>query len=142
MRGVWVLTVELSTVQIGGLALVGLTALLLLRQQKPEWAPFLRIAVTVAALGGVLSLAAAVLTTLTELTAGSGALDGNAWPLLLKALGIAFLTETAASICRDSGESGLASWVELSGKLEILLLAFPLIRTVLETVGQLLGMKV
>ena len=37
--------------QIGGVALVGLVALLMLRQYKPEWAAFIRIAVTVVAVG-------------------------------------------------------------------------------------------
>ena len=49
------------------------------------------------------------------------------------------MTEIAASICRDSGEGGLAGWVEMAGRVEILLLSFPLIRTVLSTVSDLLG---
>lgn len=126
--------------RIGGVAAVGLTALLVLRAYKPEWAPFLRMAVTVVALGLTVGLASAVLTYTTELATATGALEGEGWPLLLKALGVAFLTETAASVCRDSGETGLAAWVETAGKLEILLLSFPLIRTVLDTVTRLLGM--
>ena len=125
--------------RIGGLALVGLVALLVLRQYKPEWAVFIRMAVTVVSMGIILSMAGTVITYVTDLTEGTGALDGATWSLLLKALGIAFLTETAASICRDSGEASLAGWVEMAGKLEILLLAFPLIRTVLDTVASLLG---
>ena len=125
--------------RIGGLALVGLVALLVLRQYKPEWAVFIRMAVTVVSMGIILSMAGTVITYVTDLTEGTGALDGATWSLLLKALGIAFLTETAASICRDSGEASLAGWVETAGKLEILLLSFPLIRTVLDTVAALLG---
>ncbi|MBQ7910243.1 MAG: stage III sporulation AC/AD family protein [Clostridia bacterium] len=119
---------------------VGLTALLILRAYKPEWAPFLRMAVTVVALGLTVALASTVLTYITDLASATGALEGEEWSLLLKALGVAFLTETAASVCRDSGETGLATWVETAGKLEILLLSFPLIRTVMDTVTELLGM--
>ena len=126
--------------RIGGVATVGLTALLILRAYKPEWAPFLRMAVTVVALGLTVALASTVLTYITELASATGALEGEEWSLLLKALGVAFLTETAASVCRDSGETGLATWVETAGKLEILLLSFPLIRTVMDTVTELLGM--
>ena len=126
--------------RIGGIAMLGLTALLLLRAYKPEWAPFLRMAVTVVALGLTLTLAATVLRYVTELAAATGALDGEGWPILLKALGVAFLTEAAASVCRDSGEGGLATWVETAGRLEILLLSFPLIRTVMDTVTGILGM--
>ena len=125
--------------RIGGVATVGLTALLILRAYKPEWAPFLRMAVTVVALGLTVALASTVLTYITDLASATGALEGEEWSLLLKALGVAFLTETAASVCRDSGETGLATWVETAGKLEILLLSFPLIRTVMDTVTELLG---
>ena len=125
--------------KIGGIALTGLSALLILRSYKPEWAVFLRMAVTVVSLGLVLSLAGTVMSYVTELTSATGALEGESWGILLKALGLAFLTETAASVCRDSGEAGLATWVETAGKLEILLLSFPLIRTVMDTVAALLG---
>ena len=118
---------------------MGLVALLMLKQYKPEWATFVRIAVTVVSVGMLLTLVGTALAYVTELTEGTGALDGETWSILLKALGIAFVTETAASVCRDSGEGTLAGWVELAGKLEILLLAFPLIRTVMETVKLLLG---
>lgn len=126
--------------RIGGIAIVGLAALLILRAYKPEWASLLRMAVTVVALGLTLTLAATVLSYVTELASATGALEGEGWPILLKALGVAFLTETAASVCRDSGETGLATWVETAGKLEILLLSFPLIRTVMDTVTDMLGM--
>ena len=126
--------------RIGGIATVGLAALLILRAYKPEWASLLRMAVTVVALGLTLTLAATVLSYVSELASATGALEGEGWPILLKALGVAFLTETAASVCRDSGETGLATWVETAGKLEILLLSFPLIRTVMDTVTDMLGM--
>lgn len=125
--------------RIGGLALVGLTALLLLRSYKPEWAVFIRMAVTVGAVGMILTLAGSVVACVADVTEGTGITDGETWPILLKALGIAWITEAGASICRDSGEGSLAGWVETAGKLEILLLAVPLIRTVMETVSALLG---
>ena len=126
--------------RIGGLALTGLTTLLILRSYKPDWAPLIRLAVAVIFLGITLTMTATVLDYVQELTSATGALSEKTWPILLKALGIAFLTETAASLCRDSGEAGLAGWVETAGRLEILLLSFPLIRTVLDAVTALLGL--
>lgn len=129
----------MEAAKIGGLIIVGLTALLILKQYKPEWAVFLRLAVTVVALSLILTVMGGILSYLRELTEGTGAQAGDSWEILLKALGVAFLTETAASICRDSGETGLAGWVEMAGKLELLLLSFPLIRTVLDTAVSLLS---
>ena len=125
--------------RIGGVAAVGLTALLILRAYKPEWAPFLRMAVTAVALGLTVGLAATVLEYVTELAGATGVMAEEGWVILLKSLGVAFLTEAAASLCRDSGEGGLATWVETAGRLELLLLSFPLIRTVMDTVTAMLG---
>ncbi len=128
------------TIQLGGLALVSLMALLVLRQIKPEWGVMVRMAAALAIAGVTAGMISTVLSFAEELTAmGGGALDGEVWHILVKALGVAFLSEVAASICRDSGESGLAGWVEMAGRVEILLLSFPLIRTVLDTVAELLG---
>ncbi len=52
--------------------------------------------------------------------------------VLLKALGIALLSQICADICRDCGESSVASGVEFAGKLEILILCLPLIVEIFE----------
>ena len=117
--------------------LVALFALILLRQWKPEWAPLLRLSAAAACFGALLSMTVSILTETSSLC--GDAMPTEAWKLLLKALGIAFLTELSASVCRDSGEGSLAFFVETAGKLEILLLSFPLIRTVLETALTLLS---
>lgn len=46
--------------------------------------------------------------------------------LMLKALGICYLTQLAADICRDSGEGTLAVQAELAGKTALLLISLPL----------------
>ena len=57
---------------------------------------------------------------------------------ILKALGIALLSELVSGICRDCGEGTVAVMVELSGKAAILLLALPLVQALIETVEGLL----
>ncbi len=130
----------LVSAKLGGIALVALMALLVLRQVKPEWGTLVRMAAAVAAAGIIVGMVSTVLAFARELTdMGGGGLAPDTWSILLKALGVAFLSEVAASICRDSGEGGLAGWVEMAGRVEILLLSLPLIRTVLATVADLLG---
>lgn len=119
------------------LCLISLCALSVLRLYKPEWAPFLRMAATVALAGTVLATAAEMLTDITALA--GNALPSESYSVLLRSLGLAFATELCAGICRDSGEASLAGWVETVGRLEILVLALPLIRTLLETISGLWG---
>ncbi len=126
--------------RVGGLCLVALTALLVLRQVKPEWGTFVRLAVAFSAAGLILTMATTVLAFAEELAGmGGGTMPSDTWGILLKSLGVAFLSEVAASVCRDSGEGALAGWVEMAGRVEILLLSLPLIRMVLDTVETLLG---
>lgn len=131
----------LVSLRVGGIAILAVVVLLVLRQAKPEWGIPVRLAATLTAMGVILSLAGQVITTLSDLSTslGTTALDGESWTLVLRALGLAFLTEVTASVCRDSGEGTLAGWVETAGKLEILLLSFPLIRSLLSFVAEVLS---
>ena len=126
--------------KIGALSLLLLIALLLLRQHKPEWAPLLRMAGAVLFGGFLIAAVGEAVNAIRSLApSGGDALPEGTWAILLKALGLAFLTELTAGICRDSGETGLASWVEMAGKIEILLLSLPLVENVLSAVSGLLG---
>jgi len=86
--------------------------------------------------GGVLLLLLPLLGRLKRLT--EGYVLASYGEMMLKALGIAFLSEIVAGICRDGGEGSVASIVEMAGKILILLLCFPLIESLLETVEGLL----
>lgn len=66
-------------------------------------------------------------------------LDGDSFGVLLKAIGICILTQFASDICRDAGESALASKLELAGKCTVLLLALPLFETTIERILSLTG---
>lgn len=59
--------------------------------------------------------------------------------VLLKALGICFLTEFACDCCMDAGQKALAGNVSLAGKILVLVTAIPLYKDVLDTVLSLTG---
>lgn len=59
--------------------------------------------------------------------------------LLLKILGITYLAEFSADLCRDAGAGTLASQIELLGKLSILVLCLPIMTSLLETIDYFLG---
>jgi stage III sporulation protein AD len=65
---------------------------------------------------------------------------GGSFTMLAKALGIGVTTQLAADICRDSGSISLANLVELGGRLLILSLALPLLKSMAEmAVGLIRG---
>lgn len=57
---------------------------------------------------------------------------------VLKIIGIAYIAEFGAQITRDAGEGSIASKIELGGKILILILAIPIIQSVIETILRLL----
>lgn len=112
-----------------GALLCVLTAGLLLRQVKPEYAPLLAVAGTLL-IGAKLLLAwASGLASLSSLAELYGL---NEWlSLLCKALGIAVACGLTADLCRDCGETTLASGAEICGKCAILALTTPLLTRLL-----------
>ncbi|KKM11746.1 stage III sporulation protein AD [Clostridiales bacterium PH28_bin88] len=58
---------------------------------------------------------------------------------LLRIIGIAYIAEFGAQVCRDAGESAVASRVEFAGKVLIMVLAVPIIVAILETILRMLS---
>ena len=54
--------------------------------------------------------------------------------IVFKVLAIAYLSSFCSEICKDAGENSLAAKVEFSGKLLILILAIPIMKTVLQSI--------
>lgn len=60
------------------------------------------------------------------------------FPVILKVLAAAYITDFAAQLCRDAGESAIGSKVELAGKVMIFYLAMPILTAILELIGSIL----
>ena len=78
-----------------------------------------------------------IITLLQDL-ANKTNVSSNFLKILLKITGIAILTEFAVSICKDSGESAIASKVDIGGKVIIISMSIPIIQALLETVIKIL----
>ena len=119
-------------------ALLIVTASSIIRSWKSDFLPLIRIGSIV--LFGVLLIASTepLLSLITTLGTGIGSTQYV--ETILKGIGIVFLTQICADICRDSGEGALAGHIETVGKLELLLLCVPLIEEILATAEKLLTM--
>jgi stage III sporulation protein AD len=125
--------------KLAAAAVAAAVAALVVRQVKPEYAVFVQ-------LGGVVAVLLLLITVLEELMSlldgllrfGQG--TGASFTLLAKGLGICVTTQLAADICRDSGSQALANAVELGGRLLVLALAMPLLKSIAElAVGLIQG---
>ena len=56
-----------------------------------------------------------------------------------KMIGITYVAEFSASLCRDAGYQAVAGQIELFGKLSILVSSMPVLLALLETISQFLS---
>lgn len=59
-------------------------------------------------------------------------LDMEYVALLMKMIGVTYLSEFASSLCRDAGYSAVAGQIELVGKLTILTIGMPIVLALFE----------
>lgn len=123
----------MSAVQIAGFAVSAAALALVMRRLRPESATALVIAA--GALTGLMVLPrlAEIVSGVTALAAAGGVQDGY-MTQLLKVGGISLLMDFAAQTCRDADEEGLAMKVELAGRVMLIGLALPVMRTLLEQI--------
>ena len=119
--------------------LVGTVLALILGQYRPEFRMLVTAAVTLLLMAIVLEQLSPVLEQLRSTMELTG-LTGDYAAILFKAVGICLLTQLAGDVCRDSGESSIASKIELAGRAAILLTAMPLIQEVLAWAWELMNL--
>ena len=116
-------------------AVLGITAVALAVQLKPlrqEYSVYLILAAGLVI--GFLSISRLELILDTVRAIGSQIRVKNIYlGTLLKMVGITYIAEFAAGICRDAGFSALGTQVEMFGKLSILAVSAPVLQALLET---------
>ena len=127
----------MGAVELSGVALLSVMMILLLREWRPGMAAPLRLAVVLLLTGASVGLFLPVVARVRALLSLSS--KGELGAPIMRAAGVALLTELTASFCRDLGENGVAEGVLLFGRLEILVLCLPLVDTLIDIAGELLG---
>ena len=123
--------------QTTALCLVGALLALVVKRGSPEGALLLTLAATVAVLLALMAPIGELAAFLEELSQRSGVPDGLFVPLY-KTVGIALVVRVGGSLCRDAGETALASVVETAGAVCALLAALPLLQAVLSLLLELM----
>lgn len=58
--------------------------------------------------------------------------------ILIKIIGITYITEISASLCKDAGYQAISEQIELVGKLTILAISMPIMLSILDTINSFL----
>ena len=118
-------------------AAVGISIIvILIRRLREELSPALVVAATIAILAVLIKLAMPVLEFTKQLAEAYGM--SSYLGIMMKALGIAMCSKICADICRDCGETAIATKVEIGGKVGILLLSLPLLQQIINSISSLI----
>lgn len=128
---------KLEVVKIIGIALVALIIIILLKQYRPEFAVYISLLTGVLILLLVMDKLTGIIQLLQAL-ANKTTINSTFLALLIKITGIAFLSEFAVSICKDSGEAAIASKIEIGTKIIIISMSIPIISSLLEIILKVL----
>ncbi|AFQ43039.1 MULTISPECIES: stage III sporulation protein AD [Desulfosporosinus] len=122
--------------QIVGLALIVTIFSVVLKQIKPEIALQLSILAGASIFIIVLSKIRVIVDLLQNL-ADQANINSYYLLIILKIVGVAYLAEFGAQICRDAGEGALATKIELAAKVGVIILAIPIIVAITESLVRL-----
>jgi stage III sporulation protein AD len=127
----------LEIIQIVSLGLAVTVLALILKEQKPIFA-FLLVTVTgIIIFLFLLGKISAVIRVLEQLADRSG-VNHVFFTTILKIIGVAYIAEFGAQIVRDAGQDSIASKIELTGKILIMVMAIPIVSVIIDTVLKLM----
>ncbi|HEX3015310.1 MAG TPA: stage III sporulation protein AD [Desulfobacteria bacterium] len=126
----------MEILQIVGLGLIATILIALLKSQRPELALQLSVVTGIIIFLLVASKIKVVIDVLNDLAANAG-VSSFYLTTVLKIVGIAYVAEFGAQICRDAGESAIGSKVEFAAKVLVMVMALPIIVAITESVIRL-----
>ena len=124
-------------VQIIIIGILAAVLSLVIKKERPEIAVVISIAAGVIIVAMCYGDLRAIIETVKAVTEKSG-IPGPYILTLLKIIGVAFLTEFAASIAKDAGETGIADKIQFAGKVFIVAITAPLFLALLNMITGLL----
>lgn len=127
----------MDIIKIIGIGLISLIVIIIIKQYRPEFAVYVSLIAGALILVLVIDKMSGVINLLTNL-ANKTSINKDFIFLLIKITGIAFLTEFAVSICKDAGESAIATKIDMGGKVMIIAISIPIISSLLETIIKVL----
>lgn len=127
----------MDIIKIIGIGLISLIIIVILKQYKSEFAIYVSLSAGILIFALIVSKISGIIDVLKSI-ANKASINNEFLVLLIKITGIAILTEFAVSICKDSGESAIASKVDLGGKVIIMSMSIPIMSSLLQIIIKIL----
>ena len=126
----------MEIIKIGLLGVTGVMLALQFKTVKPEVSFYIGAAVSIAifafsvdGLLGVLGQMESLQRYINE--------SGPYYRVLFKAVGITYICEFCAALCKDAGYQAVAGQIEIFGKLSVLFMGMPVLMAVIDNINSM-----
>ena len=125
-------------VKVGIIGILGILTAIQFKAIKPEYATYIGVALGLLIFSYTVQQLRTMISSLSWLKAlfeGSGGYLTN----LMKVIGITYLCEFSAGICKDAGYGAISEQIEVLGKLSVMFAGLPILLAVVEQIQGYMG---
>ena len=120
-------------IKVGMLGIVGVLLAIQFKAQKPEYSMYIGLGLGILVFCYVLQQVGAVMAQIDFIQKYLGDAQ-NYLSILLKVIGITYICEFSAGICKDAGFSSISDQIEILGKLSVMFAGLPILFAVIEQI--------
>lgn len=125
--------------KIIGIALVAVVLSVLIKEYRPEISVLISVS-SVAVMFIVISpYLKTVMASFVNLSEQIG-INVSYMIIVIKVIGVAYITQIVSEICRDAGENALGTKMEICGKIIITVMSLPIIYELFEVIGEVINL--
>ncbi len=123
----------MDIVQISVIGIIGMVLSLILKKEIPSISILISVIVGIIIFIGILPKIETVVQMLYKIISKSD-INIEYIDVVLKIIGIAYISQFASQICLDAGEGSIASKIELAGKVIIMVMSAPILMGLVEMI--------
>ncbi len=127
----------MEILKIAAIGILGTILSIIMKSYKPEFSIHLVLATVLLIFLMILSKIEIVLSFLQSISSQIS-ISRIYFPVILKIIGVSYVADFTAQICKDAGEGAIASKVEFAGKIIIMYLALPVFLSIIDLINKLL----
>lgn len=127
----------MEIIQIVSIGIIATILSLTVGKQDLTWSFYIRLATSLIIIFFIISQLSGVLDTASHLGERAN-INTPYLSIVFKIIGISYISEFGAQICKDAGESAIGSKIEFAGKVMILATSAPVILALMDLITNML----
>ena len=128
----------MDIISIVAIGVIGALISLIIKQYKPEYSMIVSLLTAVLMLINIIGWIIPIISDIKSMMNRAN-ISYQYITILIKAVGVCYITQFACDVCKDSGQNAIASKIELAGRVSICVLSIPLFSELISLVETIIG---